>query len=183
MLEGSYKFADCRPSKLPFHQFKRNEFHFPNSKLKISNFNSTLQNPNANHFPPPISTSYNSPSLHLQYHLSIPPLNQMAVSSLCGNNGDKENIPSSSSVNPLVPFSAVSPKKKRKLRMPLEDITNLLYPGSTPSLRESPSLVDTASVFLLACLIYQVKNRCKRVDPLTLRNSSAAAATLRKHFR
>ncbi|XP_011096414.1 uncharacterized protein LOC105175614 [Sesamum indicum] len=106
----------------------------------------------------------------------------MAVPSLSGNNGDKENIPGSSSVNPLVPFSSFSPKKKRKLRVPLEDITNLLYPGPTPSLQESPFSVDSASLCLLVCLIYQMKNRRKKVDTWTLRNPSAAAATLRKHF-
>ncbi|PIN23307.1 hypothetical protein CDL12_03970 [Handroanthus impetiginosus] len=100
----------------------------------------------------------------------------MAIGASYENKGDKENIPSSSSVKLVAVFPS---KKKRKLRTPLKDITNLIYPGFVSSAQESPAAFDTPSLFLLACLVYQVENRYKRVDT----KSNAAAATLRKHFR
>ncbi|KAH6790319.1 hypothetical protein C2S51_005325 [Perilla frutescens var. frutescens] len=89
--------------------------------------------------------------------------------------GNKENIPSSSSVKAGVAFSKVSSNKKRKITMPLSDITNLHYPepGCPP-----------LSLLLLAVLAYQLQNRRKRADASAFRDPSAsAAATLRKHFR
>lgn len=105
----------------------------------------------------------------------------MAVLSLCDNNGGKENISSSSPV--VAADSAFSSNKKRKSRIPLEDITNLVYPGRVSSIQEGPFVIDNSSAFLHSCLVRQLKNRYKRVKTSTLGNSSSAAATLRKHFR
>ncbi|KAL6574062.1 hypothetical protein OROHE_001604 [Orobanche hederae] len=83
----------------------------------------------------------------------------MALFSLPENNGCKENIPISSSEQPAVSNPAsVRLDKKRRLRIPLEDITNLLYPGCPPSVQQTPS-----SHILLAGLINQAKNRRKRI--------------------
>ncbi|KAL9146266.1 hypothetical protein ABFS82_13G099200 [Erythranthe guttata] len=97
------------------------------------------------------------------------------------NNGGKENN------TPIC-----SSNKKRKLRIPLEDITNLMYPGCAPSLQETPISLTSRSVFepqfLLAGSVYQVNKRFKRADDTSnsrLDSSIAAAASarLRKHFR
>ncbi|KAL7089102.1 hypothetical protein ACP275_13G167700 [Erythranthe tilingii] len=96
------------------------------------------------------------------------------------NNGGKENDTSISSSN-----------KKRKLRIPLEDITNLVYPGCAPSLQVTPISLTSRSVFkpqfLLAGSVYQVNKRFKRADTSASRLDSsiaaAASARLRKHFR
>ncbi|KAL6546531.1 hypothetical protein OROMI_022252 [Orobanche minor] len=99
----------------------------------------------------------------------------MSLFSLPENNGCKENIPISSSEQPAVSNPAVRLNKKKRLRIPLEDITNLLYPGCPPSLQQTPS-----SHILLAGLINQAKNRRKIIG--TSRKSSSSAS-LRKHFR
>lgn len=106
-------------------------------------------------------------------------ISKMAVRSHCGSNGNKENIPSSSSMKPCVPFSKVSSNKKRKIRMPLADITNL----HNPRCLTHSVLYNSASLLIVAILAYQEQNRHKRADASALRRSSAAAATLRKHFR
>ncbi|KAG8385472.1 hypothetical protein BUALT_Bualt03G0048800 [Buddleja alternifolia] len=105
----------------------------------------------------------------------------MAVLSVCDYNG-KENIPSSSSTNSI---PALPSNKKRKLRMPLEDITNLVYPGTggrMPSLQENAVVLHTSSLFLRTPSVRQPQKRFRRTDASSSFNTSTAA-TLRKHFR
>ncbi|KAK6149991.1 hypothetical protein DH2020_017516 [Rehmannia glutinosa] len=99
----------------------------------------------------------------------------MAVISLCENNGDKENVSISPSAHPAISYSPAPFNKKRKLTMPLEDITNLLYPERVPSLQESALVFNTSSLCLRVSLDYQVKNRSKRVCTSTLRNAIIVA--------
>lgn len=114
------------------------------------------------------------------YFPSFPLIHNMAFHSLCENNGDKENIPSSSA-KPIVAISKV-PFRKRKLRLPLEDITNFYYPGS---FQQSSFVVDSPFfMFLLATLVYQMgKIRFRKAEATKSRNYDAVAAALTKNFR
>ncbi|KAL3625426.1 hypothetical protein CASFOL_030880 [Castilleja foliolosa] len=133
------------------------------------------------------STTYIQSSLHSPSQtISLPNPSSMAATSVCDINGDKENIPSSSSVQPAVANPAVHSNKKRKSRTPLEDITNLLYPENVPSPPEAQlvSEISASSQLSRARFSNQLENRRKKArTSATLRNSNTSAVTLRKHFR
>ncbi|KAL7129901.1 hypothetical protein ABFS83_13G098900 [Erythranthe nasuta] len=137
----------------------------------ISPFSATYILPFIPPFPPSLSITLSLTHIHHNTHRYI----KMAV---FNNVGKENNTPICSS------------NKKRKSRIPLEDITNLVYPGCAPSLEETPISLTSRSVFepqfLLAGSVYQVNKRFKRADTSNSRldsSSAAASARLRKHFR